>query len=200
MGLRYVKRLPNRLCNKTSSNQVATPPHYSAEQNSLIEQEVRHLLQKKAVSRLQAGQSREGFYSTLFLVPKTDGGQRPIINLKALNMFVCPEHFKMEGIHTLKDFVKWRDWMAKVDLKDAHFMIPIHTTQRKYVPQICNSKEQLRVQLSPIRFVISTMGLYQDPQASGSTDAGNGGENGCLHRRHPHSGRFQRVLRNKQRH
>ena len=36
------------------------------------------------------------------------------------------------------------------------------------------------------------MGLYQDPQASGSTAAGDGGKNDCLHRRHPHSDQVQR--------
>ena len=44
----------------------------------------------------------EGFYSTLFLVPKKDGGQRPVVNLKELNKFVATSHFKMEGVHTLK--------------------------------------------------------------------------------------------------
>ena len=36
------------------------------------------------------------------LVPKKDGGQRPVINLKSLNRFVHTEHFKMEGLHILE--------------------------------------------------------------------------------------------------
>ena len=43
-----------------------------------------------------------GFFSTLFLMPKKDGGQRPVINLKKLNSSINAPHFKMEGIHTLK--------------------------------------------------------------------------------------------------
>ena len=35
--------------------------------------------------------------------PKKDGGQRPVINLKALNGFVQTHHFKMKGIHTMKE-------------------------------------------------------------------------------------------------
>ena len=39
----------------------------------------------------------------------------------------------MEGIHTLKDLIKPEDWMAKIDLKDAFFTKPIHTSQREYL-------------------------------------------------------------------
>ena len=65
------------------------------------------------------------FYSQLFILPKKDGGQRPITNLKKLNSFVKPQHFKMESITMLKDTLKQGDYMTKVDLKDAYFMIPI---------------------------------------------------------------------------
>ena len=74
-----------------------------------------------------------GFYSTLFLVPKKDGSQRPVINLKALNEYVSAPHFKMEGIHTLKHLLRTGDWLAKVDLKDAYFSIPIHPDHRKFL-------------------------------------------------------------------
>ena len=62
-----------------------------------------------------------GFYSNLFLIPKKDGGQHLVINLKVLNRFVQKEHFKMEGIHTVKDLLRQGDWLAKVDLNDAFF-------------------------------------------------------------------------------
>ena len=31
----------------------------------------------------------------------------------------------MEGLHTVKALLRQNDWMAKVDLKDAFFMVPI---------------------------------------------------------------------------
>ena len=69
-------------------------------------------------------------YSNMFIVPKKDGGQRPVINLKHLNEFVKSKHFKMEGLHTVKGLLRQHDWMAKVDLKDAFFMVPIAPQHR----------------------------------------------------------------------
>ncbi len=40
-----------------------------------------------------------------------------MINLKSLNEYVVPQHFKMEGIHTLQDLLRGGDWMTKIDLK-----------------------------------------------------------------------------------
>ena len=86
------------------------------------------MVEKNAISRVCKEQ--EGFFFQLFMVPKKDGGQRPIINLKKLNSLVQTDHFKMEGIHMLKDLLKPGDWMTKVDLKDAYFMIPVATNHR----------------------------------------------------------------------
>ena len=76
---------------------------------------------------------REGFFSTLFLVPKKDGKMRPVINLKALNVFVKSQHFKMEGIHLIRDLMVQGDWLTRIDLKDAYFAVPIHDTHQKYL-------------------------------------------------------------------
>ena len=81
-----------------------------------------------------------GFISNVFLAPKKDGGQRSVINLKKLNEHVHTEHFKMEGTHLLKDLLRKRDWMAKVDLKDAYVMVPIHREDRDFLKFICRDK------------------------------------------------------------
>ena len=67
------------------------------------------------------------------MVPKKDGSLRPVINLKALNQFIQPHHFKMEGVNAMKDQIRQNDWLAKVDLKDAYFAIPILPSHRKYL-------------------------------------------------------------------
>ena len=48
-----------------------------------------------------------------------------------MNEFIPPPHFKMEGFHTLRVVLRRDDWMTKVDLKDAYFMIPIQEEDRK---------------------------------------------------------------------
>ena len=90
-----------------------------------LSMEVQKMVAKQVISQVPHEEASKGFKSQLFSVPKKDGGMRPIINLKGLNTYVETVHFKMEGIHMLKDTLKPGDWMTKVDLKDAYFMVPI---------------------------------------------------------------------------
>ena len=53
--------------------------------------------------------------------------------LKDLNVFLQYDHFKMEGIHLLRDMLQPNDWLGKIDLKDAYFVIPIWRDHRKYL-------------------------------------------------------------------
>ena len=50
------------------------------------------MLEKGAIQETQP--TGKGFMSNVFLVPKKDGGQTPLINLKKLNEYVYTEHFK----------------------------------------------------------------------------------------------------------
>ena len=90
------------------------------------------MLKKPAISQVDAHSEWQGFLSSI-LVPKKDGGHRPIINLKNKNEFIPHTHFKMEGIHMLKDLLRQGDYMAKIDLKDVYFAVPIDVKDRKYL-------------------------------------------------------------------
>ena len=57
-----------------------------------------------------------------------------MVNLKkALNKFIQEKHFKIEGFHMVRDVVKQGDQLAKIDLKDAYFLIPVHTDHQKFL-------------------------------------------------------------------
>ena len=97
---------------------ISVPNTFNQDQLLLIQQEIEQLMKKDAVSEVLEPYNR--CHSNLFLVPKEGGGQRLLINVKALNNFVQTQHFKMKGIHTLKKLVRPGDWLAKVDLKDSY--------------------------------------------------------------------------------
>lgn len=92
-----------------------------------MQAEIKSMLEKQVISEIR--ESVEGYYFQIFLVPKKDGGQRPVKNLKRFEV----EQLKMEGIHVLKDLLKVENWMGKVDLKDAYFMIPKAQEDRAFL-------------------------------------------------------------------
>ena len=111
--------------------------------STLVQSTVRHPLQFSCSEKIDALLEKEAlhvvkpvsdqFISNLFLVLKRDGKSRPVINLKDLNTFLQYDHFKMEGIHLLRDLLQPHDWLGKIDLKDAYFVIPIWKNHRKYL-------------------------------------------------------------------
>ena len=117
----------NRQQDRVPGEALSTSVTFTKEEESM-QAEIQGTLDKQAIS-----EGPEGFYSQMFLVPKKDGRQRTAINLKRLNQSVKTEHFKMKGIHMLKDLLRAGDWMAKIDQKDAYFMIPITREDRDFL-------------------------------------------------------------------
>ena len=105
----------------------------SGDDHSLVTLEIQELLPKGAIHLVPPSQETPGFLSSLFLVPKKGGGQRPVVNLKPLNQFLPYEHFKMEGIHMVRDLLRKGDFMIKIDLKDAYFTVPLCQEHQKFV-------------------------------------------------------------------
>ena len=95
-------------------------PFFNQENQLLVDNEIKFLLDKNAITPSLL--TDDSFISNIVLVPKKDGGQRPVINLKN-HVFLRYEHFKMEGIRLLKDLLLKDDWMVKIDLTDAYLTL-----------------------------------------------------------------------------
>ncbi|KZS05320.1 Uncharacterized protein APZ42_031517 [Daphnia magna] len=105
------------------------PSPNSVMNKQLCDQEIGSLLQKGAT--VKAG--GPGFISSIFLIPKKSGRCRRIINLKNLYRFLVEQPFKMEGFSTIRHTIRQREWLAKLDLKDACLTIPVFEGHRKFL-------------------------------------------------------------------
>ena len=65
------------------------------------------------------------FISAIFVGKKSDWGFRLILNLKRFNKFVEYKKFKMETISAILHLVRPGMCMAKLDIKDAYYSVPI---------------------------------------------------------------------------
>ena len=62
----------------------------------------------------------------------------------------------MEGTHLLRDLLQPQDWLGKIDLKDAHFVIPIWKEHRKYLRFVWKR--------TPLEFACLPFGLTAAPR------------------------------------
>ncbi|CAM4622583.1 unnamed protein product [Leuciscus chuanchicus] len=74
-----------------------------------------------------------GFYSRYFIVPKKDGGLRPILDLRVLNEFFIQVKFKMLTLRQIVSQIRSEDWFVTIDLKDAYFHISIRPCHWKFL-------------------------------------------------------------------
>lgn len=73
------------------------------------------------------------FLAGLFVIPKTEGAYRLIVDLSPLNKWIRKEHFKMERLDDALDLLDKGDWMTKVDLSQAYYSVPIHKDHQPYL-------------------------------------------------------------------
>ncbi|KAI2644504.1 Transposon Ty3-G Gag-Pol polyprotein [Labeo rohita] len=109
------------------------PTVVGPEQALVMEQEVVTLLRKEAIEVVPPHVRESGFYSRYFIVPRKDGGLRPIIDLRRLNRSVMKLKFKMLTIKQVVSQIRSEDWFVTIDLKDAYFHVSILPQHRKFL-------------------------------------------------------------------
>ena len=72
-----------------------------------------------------AVQGEAGFFSDYFLIPKWEGGLRPVLDVRGLNQHLRPLRCRMLTVPRVLQAINQGNWFATVDLKDAYFQIPI---------------------------------------------------------------------------
>ena len=127
-------RVPYSLCQGSSTVSgthlhAFLRPH--VHQGVALEEVTRALISKGAVEL--APLPSLGFYSRLFVVWKTSGSWRPVIDLSHLNRFLASSPFKMGTIQSVLFSIRPGDWMVSIDLKEAYLQIPVHLDSRKYL-------------------------------------------------------------------
>ena len=133
--------------------------------------EITTLLDKRAIEELDPQSLSPGFYSRIFLVPKTDGSYRPVFDLKSLNHFVQKEKFKMTTPRTVTNAMHKGDWAVSIDLKDAYFHVPIHVRSRRLLRFAVATNDGLprfSIQSPPVRSDLCPTGVYQGNSSGGA--------------------------------
>jgi len=105
--------------------------YLSTREDEICSQEISSLLTKGAIEITTEciGQ----FISPFFVISKSSGGWRFILNLKHLNLFVTTQHFKLEDWKTVIRLISPNDFLATIDLVDAYLLLPIHQEDRKFL-------------------------------------------------------------------
>ncbi len=145
VGPVHNKALQDRMPHNTKPH----PPSLNKEQQVLVEQEIKKLKDQGAEVQLNVV-LWDSFLSTLFLIPKKDGGRRPVINPKCLNSFVVSPHVKKEN--------------GKGRPKGRLLLSPDQSGPQEFL----FSREDISVHMPPFRPDLSTLGPYQDPQTHSS--------------------------------
>lgn len=104
---------------------------FNDDEKVIMNKEIDNLLRLKVIKETHKQECQ--IISPVFLRKKKDGGYRMVINLKKLNTFMNPIHFKMENFEQAIRLISAGAFMASVDLKHAYYSVKIADEQQKYL-------------------------------------------------------------------
>ena len=122
-----------------------------------MREQISLMLQKNAI--IEVPPDSPGFYSNVFLVRKSSGGWRPVIDLKNLNTHIHAPHFHMFTTSSVLSSVEKGDYAFKIDLQDAYFHVLIHPNSRKYL-RFAFENRVYQFQVLPFGLNTATSSVY----------------------------------------
>ena len=122
------------------SSELIPMPSYStmSTEGKALEEVTLSLVQKGAVEL--APLPSPGYYSRLFVVWKTSGLWRPVIDLSLLNRSISKTPFKMETLASVLVSVRQGDWMVSLDLEEAYLQVLVYLDSRKFLRFVAFSR------------------------------------------------------------
>ena len=102
---------------------------FNTSDSLVIEAEIQSFLAKGVIVPTQ--NERGEYISPIFVAYKKDGSHQMILNLKNLNNHVEYTHFKMNSVRTAIRLMTPNCYMPSIDLKDAHYSVPIADVHQK---------------------------------------------------------------------
>ena len=102
---------------------------FGKEEHDFVKVEIERLLLKGVIvfSHHEVGE----LVSPIFVRSKGDGQYRLILNLRQLNEGTQYKHFKMDTLASILRLVTPGAYMAKIDIKDAYYSVPIKLKDQK---------------------------------------------------------------------
>ncbi len=121
--------------------------------------EIKSLLQKQAIEVVHGPDQLNVFFFRYFLIPKKDGGIRPILDLRDLNVFLKRLPFHILRVADVIRAVNRNNWFITIDLRDAYYHIPIVTHHRRFLR--FHVKGVTPIQSSSFRLSPGTQNFYR---------------------------------------
>ena len=147
-------------------NIPSQPRQSEHNEKRLLQEEITSMLKKGAIRELQ-GETRNGFYSNMFLVPKKRWEGETSYQPEKIES-ICSHPSLQDGGHTNSQRA---GSTKRLDDQNRPKGCLLHNTSRRAspkVPQVRDRPPNLPVHLSAVRTVECPLGFYQDLEASGS--------------------------------
>ncbi len=146
----------------TNSKRYLTTQHSnlpSPSPSHTLAAEIKSLLQKQAIEVVHGPDQLNVFFFRYFLIPKKDGGIRPILDLRDLNVFLKRLPFHILRVADVIRAVNRNNWFITIDLRDAYYHIPIVTHHRRFLR--FHVKGVTPIQSSSFRLSPGTQNFYR---------------------------------------